>query len=187
MIETKLLDDLARRLAAAMPRSLTAFQQDIEKNLRAGLETMFQRLDLVTREEYEVQVALLARSREKLAILEARLAELENRAKLLGMAPRKMFPQPAHAPTTSSASVDVRRHRTGRRRQETARRALALIGVRDPDAVGSSTRPRFAVHAALPWPQTSASRSRVAPPPLWPSSSAMQRGPPARRSQACRR
>jgi BMFP domain-containing protein YqiC len=85
MIETKLLDDLARRLAAAMPRSLTAFQQDIEKNLRAGLETMFQRLDLVTREEYEVQAALLARSHEKLAILEARLAELENRAKLPGI------------------------------------------------------------------------------------------------------
>jgi len=85
MIETKLLDDLARRLAAAMPRGLTAFQQDIEKNLRAGLETMFQRLDLVTREEYEVQAALLARSHEKLTILEARLAELENRANLPGI------------------------------------------------------------------------------------------------------
>lgn len=83
MIETKLLDDLARRLAAAMPSRLTAFQQDIEKNLRAGLEAVFQRLDLVTREEYEVQVALLARSRERLAALEARLAELEVQAKPL--------------------------------------------------------------------------------------------------------
>ncbi len=81
MIETKLLDDLARRLAAAMPHGLSAFQQDIEKNLRAGLEAVFQRLDLVTREEYEVQVALLARSREKLAALEARIEELEAKSR----------------------------------------------------------------------------------------------------------
>ena len=85
MIEIKLLDDLARRLAAAMPRGLTTLQQDLEKNLRAGLETVFQRLDLVTREEYEVQVALLARSREKLLMLETRVAELENKAKLPGV------------------------------------------------------------------------------------------------------
>lgn len=87
MIETKFLDDLARRLAAAMPRGVTALQQDVEKTLRAGLETVFQRLDLVTREEYEVQVMLLARSREKLTALEARLAELENRAKPPGPTP----------------------------------------------------------------------------------------------------
>ncbi|MGH8501193.1 MAG: accessory factor UbiK family protein [Gammaproteobacteria bacterium] len=79
MIETKLLDDLARKLASAMPRGVSAFQQEIEKNLRAGLEAVFQRLDLVTREEYEVQVALLTRSREKLAALEARIAELEGK------------------------------------------------------------------------------------------------------------
>ena len=83
MIETKFLDDLARRLAAAAPARLTAVQQDIEKNLRAALETVFQRLDLVTREEYEVQVALLARSREKLARLDARVTELERQTKLL--------------------------------------------------------------------------------------------------------
>lgn len=83
MIETKLLDDLARRLAVAMPARLTAVQQDIEKNLRAALETIFQRLDLVTREEYEVQVALLARSREKLGTLEARIAELERQTEPL--------------------------------------------------------------------------------------------------------
>lgn len=83
MMQTKLLDDLARRLAVAMPARLTAVQRDIEKNLRAGLEALFQGLDLVTREEYEVQVALLARSREKLATLEVRVAELERQTKLL--------------------------------------------------------------------------------------------------------
>jgi BMFP domain-containing protein YqiC len=85
MIDTRLLDDLARRLAAAMPRGLSTFQQDIDKNLRAGLEAIFQRLDLVTREEYEVQAALLARSREKLIALEARVAELERAVGVQGV------------------------------------------------------------------------------------------------------
>jgi BMFP domain-containing protein YqiC len=77
MIDAKTLDELARRLAATMPAGLIAFQRDIEKNLRAGLESLFQRLDLVTREEYDVQVSLLARSREKLNALEKRIDELE--------------------------------------------------------------------------------------------------------------
>ena len=77
MIDTKTLDELARKLAATMPAGLIAFQRDIEKNLRAGLENLFQRLDLVTREEYDVQVSLLARSREKLNALEKRIDELE--------------------------------------------------------------------------------------------------------------
>ncbi len=77
MIDAKTLDELARRLAATMPAGLIAVQRDIEKNLRAGLESLFQRLDLVTREEYDVQVSLLARSREKLNALEKRIDELE--------------------------------------------------------------------------------------------------------------
>ncbi len=77
MIDTKTLDELARRLAATMPAGLIAVQRDIEKNLRAGLESLFQRLDLVSREEYDVQVSLLARSREKLNALEKRIDELE--------------------------------------------------------------------------------------------------------------
>ncbi len=59
----------------------------MEKNLRAGLEALFQRLDLVTREEYEVQVALLARSREQLMALESRIAELEQQADLRTVPP----------------------------------------------------------------------------------------------------
>ena len=77
MIDAKTLDELARRLAATMPAGLIAVQRDIEKNLRAGLESVFQRLDLVSREEYDVQVSLLARSREKLNALEKRIDELE--------------------------------------------------------------------------------------------------------------
>lgn len=77
-MDTRQLDDLARKLAAAMPAGVSAFQQDVEKSLRAGLEGVFQRLDLVTREEFEVQAALLARTRAKLEALEERVRELES-------------------------------------------------------------------------------------------------------------
>ncbi len=77
MIDTKTLDDFARTLAAMMPDNLEELRLELEKHLRVGLENFFQKLDLVTREEYDVQVALLARTREKLKVLEARIKELE--------------------------------------------------------------------------------------------------------------
>ena len=77
LVDIKTLDELARKLAEAVPTGLTELQQDMERNLRAGLEDVFQRLDLVTREEYDVQVALLARCRAKLQALERRVEELE--------------------------------------------------------------------------------------------------------------
>jgi hypothetical protein len=60
-----------------MPKGIQMLQEDINRNLRASLEAGLARLDLVTREEFDVQSAVLARSREKLAALEARIAELE--------------------------------------------------------------------------------------------------------------
>ncbi|ACL74168.1 accessory factor UbiK family protein [Thioalkalivibrio sulfidiphilus] len=77
MRDTQGLDDLVRKLADLMPEPAKQFQQEMEKNLRAGLASALQRMDLVTREEYEVQTTLLARSRERLAELEARVAALE--------------------------------------------------------------------------------------------------------------
>ncbi len=77
LLNAKTLDEWARKLAASLPKGLQSAQQDLEKNLRAGLEGMFQKLDLVTREEYEVQVALLERTREKILSLEKHLQELE--------------------------------------------------------------------------------------------------------------
>ncbi len=73
----KLLSELSARLAelaAANPA------RDLQKNFRALLSSAFTRLDLVSREEYEVQSEVLAHAREKLAALEARVAELEARA-----------------------------------------------------------------------------------------------------------
>lgn len=78
MLDTKTLDDFSQTIASLLPQGLGGLSQEIEKQLRIGLENLFQQLDLVTREEYEVQVALLARSREKLKVLEAQLKVLEN-------------------------------------------------------------------------------------------------------------
>ena len=81
MSDAKLLDDIARRLTNAMPASARAVQEDLEKNLRAAAQSAFAKLDLVTREEFDVQCKLLARSRAKIESLEKQVAELE--AKLL--------------------------------------------------------------------------------------------------------
>ena len=75
MIDKRLFEDLNQRIADALRNSPAA---DIEKNLRALLGTWFDRLDLVTREDFEVQKKLLERAQAKLAELEGRLAELES-------------------------------------------------------------------------------------------------------------
>jgi BMFP domain-containing protein YqiC len=78
MIGEKVFDDINARLAAAMAASPV---RDVEKNVRALLRGALGRLDLVSREEFDIQVALLARTREKLDALEERLASLEAGAK----------------------------------------------------------------------------------------------------------
>jgi len=72
----KLLAELSARLASLAAANPA---KDLEKNFRGMLSSAFSRLDLVTREEYDVQSRLLARAKEKLAALEARVAELESR------------------------------------------------------------------------------------------------------------
>jgi len=74
----KFMSELSARLAALAAANPA---KDLEKNFRGMLSSAFARMDLVTREEYDVQVQVLARTREKLAALEARLAELEARPK----------------------------------------------------------------------------------------------------------
>lgn len=79
MIDAKVIDDLARRLSNAVPAGLREAQQDIEKNFRTVLQNTLAKLDLVTREEFDVQTRVLARTREKLEALEKAIAELEAR------------------------------------------------------------------------------------------------------------
>jgi BMFP domain-containing protein YqiC len=71
-----LLSELSARLAAIAAANPA---KDLEKNFRGLLASAFARLELVTREEYDVQAQVLARTREKLAALEARVGELEGR------------------------------------------------------------------------------------------------------------
>ena len=77
MLDPKQLDDLVARLSSALPKGIQTLQEDLGRNLRSSLEAGLTRLDLVTREEFDVQSAVLGRTREKLAHLEAQVAELE--------------------------------------------------------------------------------------------------------------
>ena len=71
------LDDLARRLADSVPESVRAFGRDLEGNFKAVLQAQLSRLDLVNRQEFDVQAARLERTQAKLAAIEARLKEIE--------------------------------------------------------------------------------------------------------------
>lgn len=75
----KQLDDLTDRLVDLLPSGVKDVQQDIEKNVRAMIQNTFSKMDLVTREEFDIQTAVLARTREKLENLEKQLAELESK------------------------------------------------------------------------------------------------------------
>ncbi|WP_018871730.1 accessory factor UbiK family protein [Thioalkalivibrio sp. ALJ16] len=84
MIDSKHLDDIARRISDSLPESVRHMQEDIQRQVRSSLQSGFERMDLVTREDFDVQVALLERTRERLAELEARIAVLEGQAAATG-------------------------------------------------------------------------------------------------------
>jgi ubiquinone biosynthesis accessory factor UbiK len=77
MIDLNHLDDLARRLSALVPPGLREGRDELQRNFKAVLQTGLARLDLVTREEFDVQRAVLLRTREKLEELQRTVAELE--------------------------------------------------------------------------------------------------------------
>ncbi len=77
MNQTRLIDDIVRRVSEALPSGIREMQHDIEKNVRAALAGAFSRMDLVTREEFDVQTEVLARTRTRLEALEKHIAELE--------------------------------------------------------------------------------------------------------------
>lgn len=78
MLNAKIFDDLSAKLNEAVNSGPA---KDIEKNVRALLAQGFSKLDLVTREEFDIQTQVLARAREQLAALEVRVAELEAQRK----------------------------------------------------------------------------------------------------------
>ncbi len=78
MLDPKIFEDLNNRLGALIAASPAA---DLEKNARALLASFFGKLDLVSREEFDIQTQVLLRTREKLKALETRLDELEQAAR----------------------------------------------------------------------------------------------------------
>jgi len=73
------IENLARKLVDTVPEGLRSVREDLENNFRSVLRASLSKLDLVTREEFEVQEAVLLRTREKLEALEERLERFENK------------------------------------------------------------------------------------------------------------
>ena len=78
-MNSSVLDDLARRLAEAIPPSIRNLGQDLESNFKAVLQAQLAKLDLVSRTEFDVQAALLARTQAALAAMEQRLKDIESK------------------------------------------------------------------------------------------------------------
>lgn len=79
MLDNKTIDDLAKKLTASLPAGVREFHEEMEKNVKASLQSGFSRLDLVTREEFDAQAKVLARTRAQLDELSRRVAELEGK------------------------------------------------------------------------------------------------------------
>ena len=75
--QSRNLDDLVRRITELLPQGLSQINDDLRKNLKEVISSSLTRMDLVSREEFEVQSAVLARTREKLERLEAQVAAME--------------------------------------------------------------------------------------------------------------
>lgn len=76
-MDKKVFDEIAKKFEAALPPGIRAVQEDVKETLSKLLQNAFSEMNLVTREEFEVQSAVLLRTREKLEALEKRVAELE--------------------------------------------------------------------------------------------------------------
>ena len=92
MIDLNSVDELARRLSSLVPPGLRESREEIQENFKAVLQSGLTKLDLVTREEFEVQRAVLMRTREKLEALEAQVRQIEAQS------------SPASAASASNAS-----------------------------------------------------------------------------------
>ncbi|MDF2529494.1 MAG: yqiC [Gammaproteobacteria bacterium] len=77
MINSKIFDDMANKFISSLPPYMLNFKDELQRDFKSVLQSSFSKLDLVTREEFDVQTKVLARTREKLEALEKKLAELE--------------------------------------------------------------------------------------------------------------
>lgn len=77
MLDPKFLDELSRNIGQLIPDDVKQMRSDVEQSARIAVQSAFSRLDLVTREEFELQQAMLEKTRAKLEMLEKKLAEIE--------------------------------------------------------------------------------------------------------------
>lgn len=73
MFDSKIFDDIATKVSQALPPALKNCKPELEKHMKAALQAAFSKLNLVTREEFDLQVKLLEKAREQLAALEKKL------------------------------------------------------------------------------------------------------------------
>lgn len=78
MFDTKFIDDTVKKLSESLPPGLNKFKNELEKNFRVILQSIFAKLDLVTREEFDVQKKVLTKTRIKINTLEKKITYLEN-------------------------------------------------------------------------------------------------------------
>ncbi len=120
MIDTKKIEQLARQIHESLPKGIRDLGDDMDKKIRQILQSQFSRMDLVSREEFDVQTQVLLRTREKLSQLELRINALEtmpgNAAPTATATPAPTTPAgaataapaaPAADETTAEASVDA--------------------------------------------------------------------------------
>ena len=79
MLDPKKLEDLAKQIADAVPPGVKNMAEGAETRVKTVLQSQLSKLDLVTREEFDIQSQVLIRTREKLEAMEARIAELETK------------------------------------------------------------------------------------------------------------
>ena len=79
MIQAKVIEDLATKLSGVIPPSLKGLRRELEDNFRVVLSSNLERFDLVSRERFDIQAELLARTQARLATLEKRLAAIESK------------------------------------------------------------------------------------------------------------
>ncbi|CCJ89802.1 ubiquinone biosynthesis accessory factor UbiK [Cronobacter turicensis] len=101
MIDPKKIEQIARQVHESMPKGIREIGEDVEKKIRQVLQAQLSRLDLVSREEFDVQTQVLLRTREKLTALEQRLTALESRGATTASAPAET------SATAGSASAPV--------------------------------------------------------------------------------
>ncbi|WP_342656601.1 accessory factor UbiK family protein [Pantoea sp. RSPAM1] len=106
MIDTKKIEQMARQVHDALPKGIREFGDDVEKKIRQTLQAQMTRMDLVNREEFDVQTQVLLRTREKLAALEQRLAQLESKSSASAAPAATSTPGPAPAIVPAAHPAD---------------------------------------------------------------------------------